>query len=200
MQIVSENSDTKAICKDTLSQGGVVAHATDTCFGLAVDISNAEAVAKVAKIKQMSEQKPMSILVADEQMLREYGEVNERAEQLIHKHLPGALTLILPKTDKVPAHYFPELDAIGLRIPNIPWFLEIIKDCGTPVTTTSANITGNKEPYSAQEVFEIFKGQEYQPDIIIDKSEGDERNKPSTIVKVVGEDIEIVRQGEITIT
>lgn len=185
-------------CIRIWEQDGVIAHATDTCFGLAADITNEQAVAKIPLIKNRPLDKPMSILVSDVEMLKQYGQVNERAQSLIDAHLPGALTLVLPKTDLVPAHYFPETSFIGLRIPDIPWFLELIREFGKPVTTTSANLSGQKEVYSAKAVYEMFEHVEQKPDLVLDTACGN--GKPSTVVKIDGDQIEVLRQGDLHLT
>lgn len=200
MKIIPLSTQNSVLMMHTLQQGGVIAHPTDTCYGLAADISNQKAVQKVAQIKKMAFDKTISIMVSDFYMLKKYGVLNARAAEIMQKHLPGPLTMILPKTEQVPGDYFPKEDTIGLRIPNLPWLLEIIKEFNSPLTTTSANISGKKETYSAQEVYEMFQNQTFQPDLIIDVPENPQRNKPSTIVRIVEERVEVLREGEIKIT
>lgn len=199
MKIYKHDRNTRDIFIETLQKGGVVAHPTDTCFGLAADITNPEAVEKVAYIKKMSLDKPISIMVGDKEMIAKYGEVNETAQQVIDTYMPGPISILLAKSPDVPVLFFPKIPYISLRLPTEEWLTDIVQRFGTPITTTSANITTEQEPYDAQAVFDIFKDEEYQPDIIIDKPSSSTKLRPSTIVKVHGSDIEIIRQGDTKI-
>src|SRR5271156_4955489 len=80
-----------------LRSGGVILYPTDTLYGLGADALSDEAVAKVYAIKGRDEGKPMHCVVADMQMAARYGEMNELANRLAEKFLPGPLTLILKK-------------------------------------------------------------------------------------------------------
>ncbi len=198
MKLIEYNKTSKLLIKKILSDGGVIAHPTDTCFGLAADFTNKKAVEKVIKIKKMVDSKPMSIIVPSINDISIYAVMSKLAKEIATKYMPGAITLLIPKTKNIPSYYYPETSLIGIRVPDI--FLTRDLTIQSPVTTTSANITGTKELYTASEVFNLFKNNVYAPDIVLDvKTSLNNRNKPSTIVKIVGETIAIIRQGDIII-
>ena len=180
---------------DFLKQGGVVIHPTDTCYGMAVDITNPQAIQKIYALKKMSLQKPMSILVADFAMLEKYGKLSAKAREIAQKYLPGALTLVLPKTENVPAFYAPENDFIGLRLPRQNLSLDLVQKLGNPITTTSANLTGQVQAYTPAEVLNYFQETEV---LFLDGGILPQK-KPSTILKCVDDFCEIIRQGDLLI-
>ncbi len=195
MQTLNINSANIEKAVDFLKQGGVLIHPTDTCYGVAADITNQKALEKVYLLKKMSSKKPMSILVADFKMLKKYGELSHQAEEIAQKYLPGALTLILPKTKDVPSFYAEDTNLLGLRIPDNTLSLDLSKKLGHPITTTSANITGEIQAYTPQEVEKYFKNE----DVLFLNGGILPNKKPSTILKITDENYEIVRQGDLFI-
>ena len=94
----------KALC--ILKNGGVVAHITDTCYGLACDMTNPKAVTKLFEIKHRPINMPVSALFASLEEAKKYVEWNDMAEKLAEKYLPGPLTLILPLKKPLPHPIF----------------------------------------------------------------------------------------------
>src|SRR5262245_56720739 len=90
-----------------LQNGGVVAHATETCYGLACDLRNPDAVTRLFVIKRRPLTQPVSALFASVEDAKRYVEWNDRAEELARTYLPGPLTLILPLRPDAPARLFP---------------------------------------------------------------------------------------------
>lgn len=168
-----------------LKEGGVVAHPTDTCFGLAADVFNKEAVQKVAHIKKTSIQKPFSVLISGLDDLVRVARVTQEQMEFVYKYLPGPYTVIVPKNDHCNYQSFER--TIGVRIPKHELSVEIVKKLGNPVTTTSANITGSDPAYSAREVEAIFAREKLQPDLILDTG-AIPKNPPSRIVNLCGEE------------
>lgn len=165
-------------CATVLRNGGVVAHPTDTCYGLAADISNPLAVEKIAAIKGTSSDKPLSIIVKDIAAISEVADIEERHRNAIHSHLPGRYTLILPK--RLDCTYQLEHRSIGVRIPDYEFTKKLIEAFG-PVTTTSANITGHAPLYDAGDVMKEFAETAVQPDLVVDLGLL-VKNPPSTIL------------------
>lgn len=158
-----------------LKAGGVIAHATETCYGLACDLGNPDAVSKLFDIKQRPRTQPVSALFASVEQAKEYVEWNEEAERLAALHLPGPLTLILPLkvSAPTPLHAIAEgvSTTIGVRISPNPVAVALVTALGRPISTTSANIHGEKNPYSAQVIMERFARETHQPDIVLDSGE-----------------------------
>lgn len=176
----------------TLLSGGVIAHPTETCYGLAVDIFNKEAVSKLYSLKKMALDKPVSILVRDLEEAEHYGVFNETARDLAKKYWPGPLTIILPRTKVLPSWINFGMDSVGIRISSNKKARELVEAFGGPLTTTSANIHGELQAYTVQELLD----QGLVPDFILDSGKIGPV-LPSTIVKVVGDEVELIREGPI---
>jgi len=200
MRLAKITSESLSEAVRVLKFCGVIAHPTDTCYGLAANIFEPLAVNRIIRIKKMSSNKPMSIAVHDVSELSKYGELSLLAEKIIKKYMPGAITILVPRTLHVPAFYYPESELIGLRVPKHKLTRDLAKGIGRPITTTSANISGKKENYSGQDVFDSFFNEEKMPDLVFNSDLlVKKRDKPSTIVKIIGETMEIVRQGGVVI-
>lgn len=171
-----------------LDDGGLVMHPTETCYGFAVDIFREEALRKLYHVKDMKADKPVSILVSDLEMAREYGVFSGRALELAAKYWPGPLSIVVPRGDALPRYLNPGSDFVSFRVSSLPFCMEMVRMLGEPVTTTSANKSGDPELYRP----EVMGG----VDLLVDGGEL-ARNKPSTIVKVVGNKVEVLRQGDV---
>lgn len=176
----------------TLHMGGVVAHPTETCYGLAVDIFQKSAVEKLYSLKKMSFNKPVSVLVGSFEEAKRYGDFSPLAQKLALKYWPGPLTIIVPRTSALPAWINPSEETVGFRVSNNKYARKLVEAFGGPLTTTSANLTSLPQAYSVQE----FLDQGLLPDFVIDGgSIGKEL--PSTIVKIIGDEMTLIRQGSI---
>ncbi|MFC1616331.1 L-threonylcarbamoyladenylate synthase [Patescibacteria group bacterium] len=178
----------------TLLNGGVVMHPTETCYGLAVDIFDESALKKLYKIKEMDLDKPVSILVSDLEMAKEYGEFSEMALMLAKKYWPGPLSIVVPRTSKLPSFCNPENDFISIRCSNMDFCSHIVKDLKSPITTTSANVSTKPSLYKVDGLSEVEK----RVDLIVDGGEI-KKNSPSTIIKVVEDNFEVLRKGDLII-
>ncbi|OGJ43661.1 threonylcarbamoyl-AMP synthase [Candidatus Peregrinibacteria bacterium RIFCSPLOWO2_02_FULL_39_10] len=173
-----------------LRSGGVVMHPTETCYGLAADVFNKEVLDKVYKIKQMSLDKPVSILVDSLEMAQKCGNFSEKALELAKKYWPGPLSIVVQKSNFLPDFWNPGEKFVSIRFSDLPFCTEMVRLLGRPVTTTSANRTGEPQLYEAD------GGGLIGVDLVVDGGRI-EKNKPSTIVKVDGDKVSILRQGDI---
>lgn len=175
-----------------LHAAGVVAHPTETCYGFAADIFQRAAIERLYDLKQMPLTKPVSVLVRDLEEAQRYGEFSDRALELAKQYWPGPLTLIVPRTSMLPRWVNPGLDSVGFRMSPHAKSAALVEAFGGPLTTTSANVHGKPQAYNVQEMLD----QGLLPDFVLDGGQlaGD---LPSTIVKVVGNDIELIRQGPV---
>ena len=107
MIILPDNEEAIAAAIVILRDGGVVAHATETCYGFACDMTNETAVRKLFAIKERSEDHPVSALFPSVEEAKHYVLWNEEAEKLAADSLPGPLTLILPLLSSAPQKLFP---------------------------------------------------------------------------------------------
>ncbi len=174
-----------------LRSGGLVVYPTETLYALGADALDPEAVARVYKVKKRPLGKPLSIAVSSLEMLRRYAYLDEKAQRLARRFLPGPLTLVLRKRD-LPEILTSGLPEVGVRIPADPRALELIERFGGPVTATSANITEEVPPITVEEVLEQLSS----IDLILDGGPLDPSRVPSTIVDMVGEP-KVLREGRI---
>jgi L-threonylcarbamoyladenylate synthase len=187
---------------DVLARGGIVAHATETCYGLACDLTNADAVARLFALKKRPLDQPVSALFASVGDAKKYVEWNERAEELARAHLPGPLTMILRVRADAPMKLFPTPgggDTIGVRVSSHPLAHELAKRFGRPLSTTSANVHGGANPYSAEEVKRQLNIQHSTFNILLLDSGPLPPVPPSTIVNLADPDAKIFRQGSASL-
>lgn len=186
MKIVkTQNTTTEEIVKrvqDVLSQGGLVIYPTETVYGAGVDATNSEAVAKLLQYKSRREGKPLSIAVTDEIMAEKYVELNEQAKNLYSQFMPGPITVISLSLGEVADGVASEFGTLGIRIPDFPLVHEMVKAFGKPITSTSANASGKKRPYSIEDLMDnLSEKQKSLIDLIVDAGELP-KNDPSTVI------------------
>ena len=177
-----------------LKQGGVIAYPTDTVYGLGASAYLPEAVKRVFEVKKRPLNMPLPLLLADESQLTEVTEeLPPVARLLIKEFLPGALTLVLPKSASVHDIVSGGGYTVAVRIPAHPVPVALAGGLGAPLVGTSANLSGRPSPLTAEEVDSQLGG---EVDLIIDggKCPG---GKESTVVDLSGEKPVILRQGAI---
>lgn len=174
----------------------VFVYPTDTCYGIGCSALNEVALKRVYEAKGRDFAKPVNIMVDSLEMMERYGEVSPTARKLAEAFLPGGFTLLLPRKDTLPSFVNPKESLVGLRIPDHAFCLSLIQAAEAPIVTTSANVAGHPETYSLHDILEAFGENDPNVDIVVDGGIL-EKNPPSTIVKVIGDAWEIVRQGRI---
>ena len=180
-----------------LAEGGLIIYPTETCYGVGVDATNPDAVKKLLAYKDRPEGKAISVAVADEAMAREYVDVNETAQNLYENFLPGPITVISESKHKIAPGIEAEDGSLGIRIPNYPFTLELIKQFGKPITATSANLSGRKTPYAIKDILDNTSEKNRKLiDLVIDAGELP-HNPPSTVVDTRLNDERILREGSI---
>lgn len=140
-----------------LRAGQLVAFPTETVYGLGANALDADAVAKIFKLKGRPRTTPLIVHVASIEMAREVtSEWPELAQQLAERWWPGPLTLVLPKSPKIPDIVTAGLSTVGVRVPNHPLALELILAAGVPIAAPSANLFTGLSPTTAAHVQEAF--------------------------------------------
>jgi len=178
-----------------LRQGGLVAYPTDTVYGLGAYVSLPQAVERVYKVKERPRNMPLSLLLADTSQITKVAEsMPPVAWLLIHSFMPGALTMVLPKSTSVPDTITAGGTTIAVRIPAHPVPVALVADLGNPIVGTSANLSGRPSPLTADEVYSQLGD---KIDLIIDggRCPG---GRESTIVDVTGETPVVLREGAIS--
>ena len=166
-----------------LQTGGVVAHPTETVFGLAADFENEEAVKKIHKIKKTKPSKPLLINLGSKEWLSTLTVVEPATKEILKKFWPGPLALILrTKAGKKQ----------GFRYSSHHLALSLTRSFGAPLISTSANLAGKRPAKSAQAIWQIFKGLEDKPDLILtDNTTGS--GKPSVILDLTAQKPILIR-------
>ncbi len=186
MQILPVTDDTLHVAAALIRDGGVVAHATETCYGLACDMTNAVAVERVFRIKQRPFTQPVSALFPQVEAAKAWVLWNARAEELAQKFLPGPLTLILPIAKDVALFPTPAGGAtVGVRVSPHPVSRQLAELAGRPISTTSANVHGQPSPYDAQTIAAQYDGAGDAPDLVLDSGTLP-TTPPSTILDLSG--------------
>ena len=202
MQTLPFSTESLAEAVAIIKRGGVIAHATETCYGLACDLTNMEAVEKLFHIKQRPVNQSVSALFASVEQAKQCVEWNERAEVLAKKYLPGPLTLILPIRHDARFIIFPSPSlnpspTLGVRISPHEHAALLSLTCPCPISTTSANLHGKPNPYSADDIVGQFGEAKHQPDLILDSGVLPQK-PPSTVIDLTKEDgPKTVRSGEV---
>jgi L-threonylcarbamoyladenylate synthase len=137
---------------DLLKSGGVVALPTDTVYCLAASLAHTDAIGRIFDIKGRATTKALPVLVADAIQMRQVAEMTPLAEMLVRRFMPGGLTLILKKKSVVPDIVTGGRDSVAVRIPGHTLTIYVIKAVGSPLTGTSANLSGQGSVCAAEEV------------------------------------------------
>lgn len=202
MQILPATTASLQAALKVLANGSIVAHPTETCYGFACDLTNQAAVEKLFALKQRPAHMPVSGLFATVEEAKKYVMWNAKAEELA-KNLPGPLTLILPLRTDAPHKLFPTPDGgttLGVRVSSNALATELAQNFGRPISTSSANIHGQPNPYSAEDIQKQFGSGGTTgtlPDLILDGGTLPP-TPPSTVVDLTGENRDIKRQGSIS--
>jgi L-threonylcarbamoyladenylate synthase len=219
MQIVSPSPAGIEEALAVLRDGGIIIHATETCYGIACDLRNLNALTRLFDAKKRPFTQPVSALMA-----KKYLEVSPRAQQIIDTYLPGPLTIILPAREDQEEKIFvcphaliptfspkgggdnphPDLlpegeggtthSTIGLRLSSHSLASTLVSRVGSPLATTSANLHGKENPYSLKDILAQY-GENPPIDLFIDSGEIP-IVPPSTVIEVQGEEVIVRRQGD----
>lgn len=180
-----------------LHAGGLVIYPTETCYGAGVDATNPIAVNKILAYKTFRQGKPMSIAVTDITMAAKYVQLNPTAKNLYQKFLPGPLTVISAGQHKLAPGVESSTGTLGIRIPDYPLALALIRQLRRPITATSANVSYKKRPYAIKDILNnTSKKQQSLIDLIIDAGTLPKR-PASTIIDTTFDDPLILRQGKL---
>ena len=195
-KIYPENPNPKEINRvvEILKDGGVIIYPTDTVYGLGCDITKRKAIERVAQIKGMRPDKTnFSFIVYDLSHLADFTKpIDNTIYKLMKRNLPGPFTFILDSSNNVPKILKSKKKTVGIRIPDNPIILEIIRVLGNPILTTSVHSGDVILDYTTDPEL-IHEDMGHLVDLVIDGGFG--HNVPSTIVDCTGPEVKIVRQG-----
>ena len=176
-----------------LEEGGIVAFPTDTVFGLGCVMEEGP-IRKIYDAKGRSFDKPLPMMCNSLSMIEEVAYVNEKAEKIISRFVPGPLTLIFNKKEVVEDYVTMNKKTIGIRVPDDPFILDMITKLGRPLMVTSANISGDGSLLRWEDVYACMNGK--IDGIVCEDAAGYEA---STIIDVSTEDIRVLREGPVSL-
>lgn len=196
IKIYPENPNEKEIAKvvKVLQDGGLVIYPTDTVYGLGCDITNTKALEKIAKIKGIKLEKAnFSFVCSDLKNISDYvRQIDTPTFKILKRALPGPYTFILPGNNNLPKE-FKKKNTVGIRVPDNNIALEIVRQLGNPIVSTSI--------YDEDEVLEyttdpelIFEKWQNLVDVVIDGGYGD--NFASTVIDLSNGEPEVIREGK----
>ncbi len=194
-QMLSMNdASAKALALEILKNGGVVAFATDTVYGLGALISDEKAVALLYEVKERPSEKSIPILIGDfAQVAQVASSVSPMAEKLAGQFWPGPLTMILPRHPSIP-DAVTTLPTVGVRIPALDAARALLRLTG-PMAVTSANLSGQPSPSTAAEVENQLGG---RIPLILDGGTTP-GGIPSTLVDCTQDQPIILREGPVSL-
>lgn len=179
-----------------LRSGGLVAFPTETVYGLGANALDKAAVESIYKAKGRPSDNPLIVHIADTGSVRELTDsIPFVAPVLMESFWPGPLTLVMPRSKKIPDVITAGLDTVAIRMPSHPIAAALIKKAGIPVAAPSANSSGRPSPTLAKHVIEDLKG---KVDVIID---GGVTNVgvESTVLDITVTPPMILRPGGVTL-
>jgi L-threonylcarbamoyladenylate synthase len=179
---------------EALKRGEVVAYPTETFYGLGVNALDELALARLRLLKGRDANQPISVLVSGPEMLERLCKtVSPAARRLIDAHWPGPLTLALPARRGLPRSLVSD-GCVAVRESSHPTAQALVQAFGGPVTTTSANPAGRPPATTPEAVEEVFEGR-----CRVIHGGVTVGGAPSTLARVRGAEIEILRQGVLHI-
>lgn len=198
LEIKDLNTDKEKIltAAKMLKNGGTVVFPTETVYGLGANALDEQAVTKIFEAKGRPSDNPLIVHIYDIRQVKELaGQIPVNLHILAEEFWPGPLTLVMKKSDRIPQIVSAGLDTVGIRMPDNPIALALLKHANVPVAAPSANISGSPSPTSAGHVIMDLHG---RIDTIIDG--GNCRvGLESTVLDISGEIPVILRPGAITL-
>lgn len=187
-----------------LKNGGVIVFPTETSYAIGCDATNARAVRRVFAIKGRGAGKGTPLLVDSLQTAERWGVFSSTAKKLAKKYWPGPLTMVVPVRGRKIAKSVLQDGTVALRVSSNPVARALARGLGRPLVATSANLSGRPPCYSIRAF--LSQIQHSTPDpirregVVVVNVGALPRRKPTTLVRVVGDQIEILRPGSVYVS
>ena len=182
------------LAAEDIMNGELVVYPTETVYGIAADIFNQKAVKNLYMVKNRPFDMPLSVAVSDKDMVETIALMTRPVEKLIDAFLPGPLTIITKKDPNVPDIVTSMSQKVGIRIPDNKVAIDLINEFGGPIVATSANLHSHPDSINIDTAIEDFGD---SVATYLDNGPCT-LGKPSTIVWIMDDKVEVIRQGEIT--
>ena len=175
---------------DALKQGGIIAYPTDTFYGIGCDIMNKKAIEKIYQIKQRSKNKPFSFICSGLKNISRYAKVSNYAYRTMKRLLPGPYTFILEGSKMVPKMMLTKRKTAGIRVPDNRICIDLIRQLGNPIISTSASLPNNDILQDPSLIHEHLNS---RLDFVIDG--GPVPGRPSSVISLIHDEPEVLREG-----
>ena len=183
--------------KELILADEVVGMPTETVYGLAGNAYSENAVKKIFEAKGRPQDNPLIVHISSFNEIYDLvSAVPDSAKNLAEAFWPGPLTMILPKSDKVPYAVTAGLETVAVRFPSHPVANMFIKACGVPIAAPSANLSGKPSPTKASHVYNDLNG---RIPLIIDGGDSEE-GVESTVITLAGDTPRLLRPGNVTLS
>jgi tRNA threonylcarbamoyl adenosine modification protein (Sua5/YciO/YrdC/YwlC family) len=196
LRIYPENPSQERIRKvvEVLESGGIIIYPTDTVYAMGCDIKAGRSIDKIARFKGLNPMNPdLSLIFHDMSQLSEYTVIRDNSIfKLLKRNLPGPFTFIVPANNQIPKLFKNKKKTVGIRIPDNNIVLELVKELGRPIITTSIHDPDEVVEYTTDPELIHEKYRNFA-DIVINGGYGN--NEASTIVDCTTDEPFIVRQG-----
>jgi tRNA threonylcarbamoyl adenosine modification protein (Sua5/YciO/YrdC/YwlC family) len=173
-----------------VAEGGVIAYPTDTVYGLGCDISNKQAIDRLYQIKGMPREQALAFICPDLSDIAKYAVVENATYRVLKRFLPGPYCFILQATREVPKILQTKRKTVGIRVPNHPVTVALVRELGRPLISTTAGRPGQDPLLDPWEIDQEFGGL----DLVIDTGESG-GTVPTTVIDLSAGDVRIVRVG-----
>lgn len=187
LSINPHNPQKRLISKvvEVLDQGGLIIYPTDTFYGIGCDVFNKRSIRRIYQLKKRPLSKPFSFICANLKDISLYAQVSNNAYRIMKRTLPGPYTFVLEGTRLVPRLMLTSRKTVGIRVPNNKICLAIVERLGRPIISTSINL---EEPSIIHDTYSSYV------ETVIDG--GVISYEPSTVVSLVDDNPEIIREGK----
>ncbi len=170
---------------EVLDRGGLIIYPTDTFYGIGCDVFNKRSIRRIYQLKKRPLSKPFSFICANLKDISLYAQVSNNAYRIMKRTLPGPYTFVLEGTRLVPKLMLASRKTVGIRVPNNKICLAIVERLGRPIISTSINL---EEPSIIHDTYSSLV------ETVIDG--GVISYEPSTVVSLVDDNPEIIREGK----
>jgi len=188
------NPETRLITKavDVLRSGGVIIYPTDTVYGMGCSVENKNAIEKIYLIKRQRKDKPYSFVCSDLKHISEYARVSDSAFKVMKHLIPGPYTFVLQsaRMKQLPKLLVSKRSTVGIRVPDSPITLALVKELGHPILSTSVSSEDGVLINEPETIIEKFNN---RVEMIIDG--GKLASEPSSVIDLTGETPKVVRKG-----
>lgn len=175
---------------EILERGGVIAYPTDTYYGVGCDIMNKRAIQRIYQLKGRDKKNPFTFICADLKNIADYAKVTNYAYKTMRRLLPGPYTFIMEGSRMVPKIMLTRRKTAGIRVPDHPIPVALVRELGNPILSTSATDPEGDVFDDASLLHDHFGN---RLDAVIDG--GDVPGKPSSVISLLEDAPEVIREG-----